>query len=167
MRQVIGEEKVQAQYLKPVGAKANSCMNNDRFSAANVNLWYQDNEWATQVDVTGSITFTILFDQKVCDLGMGLGHGTQGRNFTLVTVQARNEDQKCNQIDMPQATAEVRNFCTWFQFPVEGREIVLTFNMNSVIGDRGAPGLAYVTLVGYMLESEDGGTGKKKKKNKK
>ena len=67
MRQVIGEEKVQAQYLKPVGAKANSCMNNDRFSEANVNLWYQDNEWSTQVDVTGSITLTILFDQKVCE----------------------------------------------------------------------------------------------------
>ena len=66
MRQVIGEEKVQAQYLKPVGAKANSCMNNDRFSAANVNSWYQNNEWATQVDATGNITLTIQFEQKVC-----------------------------------------------------------------------------------------------------
>jgi hypothetical protein len=37
--------------------------------------------------------------------------------------------------------------------------------MNSVIGDKGAPGLAYVALVGYTVESEDGGTGKKEKKN--
>jgi hypothetical protein len=56
---------------------------------------------------------------------------------------------------------------TWFQIPVEGREIVLTFNMHSVIGDKGAPGLAYVALVGYMVESEDDGTGQRKKKNRK
>ena len=89
-------------------------------------------------------------------------YGSRSRN-TGEKLYAR--DGPCNQIDMPQATAEVRNFCTWFQFPVEGREIVLTFNMNSVIGDKGAPGLAYVALVGYTVESEDGGTGKKEKKN--
>ncbi len=93
---------------------------------------------------------------------MSLGHGTQGREFTCVTVSG-NKKQNGIRIDLPSATPETRDFTTWFQHSVEGREIVLTFNMNSVIGDRGAPGLAYVALVGYKVGSEKGEPGKKAK----
>jgi hypothetical protein len=167
VRQVIDREKALIQYLRPAGADASSCMNRERFPATNVNNWSQSDEWVTQVDAQGNITLMIKFEQKVCALGMSLGHGTQGRNFTCVKVSESNEDQKCNQIDLPQATEEARDFSTWFQIPIEGHEIVLTFNMHSVIGDKGAPGLAYVALVGYMVESEDDGTGQRKKKNRK
>jgi hypothetical protein len=95
---------------------------------------------------------------------MSLGHGTQGREFTCVTVSG-NKKENGIWIDLPPATSGTRDFTTWFQHSVEGREIVLTFNMNSVIGDRGAPGLAYVALVGYMVGPEKGEPGKKAKKN--
>jgi hypothetical protein len=67
---------------------------------------------------------------------------------------------------LPPATSGTSDFTTWFQYSVEGREIVLTFNMNSVIGDRGDPGLAYVALVGYKVGSEKGEPGKKSKKDR-
>jgi len=154
VRQVIEDEQAQIQYLKPAGARSSSCMNNERFSAAHVNNWSQKDEWATQVDAKGDITLKITFEQKVCVLGMSLGHGTQGREFTCVPVSGGNKNQNGNQIDLPPTTAETRDFTTWFQLPVEGREIVLTFNMNSVIGDRGAPGLAYVASSDMGLEPE-------------
>jgi hypothetical protein len=165
VRQTIKDEQAQIQYLKPARAKASSCMNKDRFSEAHVNNWSLEDEWATQVDDKGDITLRLTFEQKVCVLGMSLGHGTQGREFTCVTV-SENKKEDGIRIDLPPATSETRDFTTWFQHSVEGREIVLTFNMNSVIGDRGAPGLAYVALVGYMVGSEKGEPGKKAKKNR-
>ena len=86
VRQTIKDEQAQIQYLKPARAKASSCMNKDRFSEAHVNNWSLEDEWATQVDDKGDITLRLTFEQKVCVLGMSLGHGTQGREFTCVTV---------------------------------------------------------------------------------
>jgi hypothetical protein len=165
VRKTIKDEQAQIQYLKQARVKASSCMNTDRFSEAHVNNWSLENEWATQVDDKGDITLRLTFEQKVCVLGMSLGHGTQGREFTCVTV-SENKKEDGIRIDLPPATSETRDFTTWFQQSVEGREIVLTFNMSSVIGDRGAPGLAYVALVGYMVGSEKGEPGKKAKKNR-